>query len=107
MRRFASIASGVFATWIFVVAVILLLSGCAHVPAPPPEPRVVVKEVKVAVAVRCAALEELGPMEPSYSDTDGALAGAANIFERVKLLLQGRVQRDARLARYVAAKGSC
>lgn len=93
--------------WACIAALVLLISGCAHVTAPPPEPVIRTVEVKVPVAVPCKALDQLGPSEPAYPDTDNALTSAANIFERVKLLLQGRAQRSARLEQYHAAKGSC
>lgn len=85
----------------------MLLGGCAaHVTAPPPLPVVRTVEVKTPVALPCPPLEELGA-EPSYPDTTPALQNAADIFSRVKLLLQGRALRDARLRRYKAAKESC
>ncbi|TXH54313.1 MAG: hypothetical protein E6Q97_11185 [Desulfurellales bacterium] len=85
----------------------IALSGCAaHVTAPPPLPVVRTIEVKTPVAVPCKPIEELGD-EPSYPDTTPALQTAADIFARVKLLLQGRALRDARLRRYKAAKESC
>lgn len=85
---------------------LLLLTSCSSVPTPPPEPVVVTKEVKVAVPVPCAALEKIGA-EPDYPDTDKALAAAPNLFERVKLLLQGRLMRVERLAQYNVAKVTC
>lgn len=82
-----------------------LLTGCAN-NTPPPEPRIVVQEVKVPTPVPCPALEELGP-EPAYPDTDEAIVAAPNIYERSKLFAVGRLMRAQRLALYVAAKASC
>lgn len=90
-----------------LLGLFVALAGCGgHVPTPPPEPVVRTVTVQVPVNVPCPALEQLGE-EPSYPDTPAALNSVANIFERVKLLLQGRVQRDARLQQYTAAKRSC
>ena len=103
-KGFVTAIGGSLVLW---ASLVLLLSGCAHVAAPPPEPVVRTVEVQVPVTVPCKALEDLGPTEPSYPDTNAALAGAADLFERVKLLLQGRALRSARLDQYHAAKVSC
>ena len=84
----------------------LALAGCATTQAPPPEPVIRTVEVKVPTPVPCKAIEELGA-EPVYADTDAALAAAPGLFDRTKLLLQGRAQRAARLGQYLAAKMSC
>jgi hypothetical protein len=89
-----------------VVILALLLAGCATTKAPPPEPVIVTKEVLVPVQVPCAALKALGA-EPVYPDSDAALKAASSLFERTKLLLQGRLLRTARLAEYAVAKASC
>ena len=86
------------------VAVIAILTSCAS--TPPPTPRIQTVEVKVAVPVECEALTRLGP-EPDYPDSDAELKAAPDLFERVKLLLQGRYLRLARLAQYEAARASC
>jgi len=80
----------------------LLLIGCATPPTPPV--RVVTQEVKVAVPVPCAP--RLGP-EPDYPDTEAALLAAPNIFERVKLLVAGRLLRIQRDAEKTAALNEC
>jgi hypothetical protein len=49
---------------------------------------------------------DLGP-EPIYPDTAEALNAAPDIFERVKLLLEGRIKRQQRLAVLDAAKKAC
>lgn len=86
---------------------ILALSGCASGPAlPRPEPEIRTVEVKVPTPVPCAALGKLGP-EPSYADTDAALAASPDIFESTRLLLKGRLQRAQRLAEYGAARVAC
>ena len=80
--------------WLTVLAVLamgLILEGCAT----PAEPRIVVKQVSVPIAVECvpAGLK----LSNGYPDTASALKGAANLAERVRLLLEGRALRDADL----------
>lgn len=85
-----------------LAAVVLALGGCATTQAP--EPRLAVQKVEVPIAVACAA--DPGP-EPAYADSPEALRQAGDIFERVKLLLAGRAQRDARLAELKGAVAGC
>lgn len=85
---------------ISVTVASLSLAACATTS----EPRVVVKEVQIPVSVPCAA--DPGP-DPAYSDTPEALRAARDTFERVKLLLAGRAQRDARLSELKAANTAC
>lgn len=94
------------ATWLGVAALVALLAGCAHHQAPPPEPVVRTVEVKVAVPVPCPALVALGE-EPSYPDTDAAIAAAGTIGELAALYAKGRVMRAQRLLEYSVAKASC
>lgn len=89
-----------------IVACALLLGACAHGQRPPPEPVIRTIEVQVPVIVPCKALVELDD-SLSYPDTPTALRAAPNIFERVRLILQGRELRAAQLQKYRAAKGSC
>ncbi len=91
---------------VIAVLVAILLTGCATKAGPPPEPEIRVVETKVPYPVPCKAIEELGA-EPVYPDTDKALQEATTIFDQTKLLLQGRLLRVGRLARYVAARASC
>jgi hypothetical protein len=78
----------------------LLLAACASTS----EPKIRTVEVQVPVAVHCAA--DAGN-DPQYADTPDALKAASDLFERVKLLLAGRAQRDARLAELKAANSGC
>lgn len=78
----------------------LNLAACATTS----EPRILTKEVQVPIAVACAA--NPGP-DPQYVDTADALKAAGDLFERVRLLLAGRAQRDARLAELKAAVSGC
>lgn len=84
----------------FAGLALLSLAACATAP----EPRVKVERVEIPVVTPCAA--DPGP-EPAYADTPAALAAGADILERVKLLLAGRAQRDARLAELGAAVTGC
>ena len=86
---------------VFLTLAALAIAGCATTPA---EPRVVTKEVRVPIAVKCAADPGL---DPAYADTPDALKAAAGLFDKVKLLLAGRAQRDARLAELKAANAGC
>lgn len=74
----------------------VLLAGCGATSKRPPEPMIVVKEVKVPVAVTCVP-EKLGA-EPNYVDTDEALRSAAGAEDRYQLIYAGRKQRIARAA---------
>lgn len=85
--------------------VFLLLAGCAAEPQRP-EPEIRTVEVKVMVPQPCRALAAMSE-EPAMPDTDEALKAAPGLFDRVKLLLQGREIRSARLEQYKAAKASC
>ena len=78
----------------------LALAACATAPAP----RIVTREVEIPVAVACAA--DPGPA-PAYADAPAAVIAAGDIFERVKLLLAGRAERDARLSELGAALAGC
>ena len=78
------------------LAAVLMLAGCAT--------RVEYKEVRVPVAVPCVA--DIGDA-PAYVDTGSALAGAPDLFERVKLLLAGREQRTARLSALEGQYAAC
>ncbi|HEV2365065.1 MAG TPA: hypothetical protein VGS12_12810 [Caulobacteraceae bacterium] len=76
-----------------------LLGGCQTA-----GPQVVARDVKIPVAVSCAA--DPGP-DPAYVDTPSALGSAADLFERVKLLLAGRDQRIEREGELKAALSGC
>lgn len=82
----------------------LLLAGCETAPPPVPEPRIVTVEIPVPTPVQCRP--NIGP-EPDYPDTDAALAAAPNLFERVKLIVAGRLMRIARERELNAALREC
>ena len=44
---------------------------------------------------------------PAYPDTDAALKAAPDVFQRVRLLVAGRLERIAREAQLTAALGAC
>lgn len=91
------------------ILIILTLSACAHDPVPP-EPIIRTVEVQVPVDDPACAREaeaSLVDNPPDYPDTDQALREAPNLFERVKLLLAGRIMRAAREDALNEAISSC
>lgn len=85
---------------ITLIAAALWLAGCGT----PPAPRIEVREVKIPVAVACAA--DPGP-DPTYPDTDEALRNAPDVATGVRLLAAGRLLRDARIGELKAALAGC
>lgn len=79
----------------------LLLVSCATVV---PAPQVVIKTIDVPVPVHCKPA--LGP-DPVYADTDAALKAAPDLFGRVQLLVEGRIQRIQRDLEKSAALTAC
>lgn len=91
-----------------ILVAMLSLAACSTTQAPPPEPIIRVVEVKVPVDDPACArklMSELGAV--AYPDTDEAIQAAANLFERVKLLLAGRELREAREAVTMGALAEC
>lgn len=78
----------------------LALTACATAS----EPQVRTVEVRVPVAVNCTSNI---PGAVGYPDTDSALKGAANLAERVKLLLAGRAVRSAEIVELRASVAGC
>lgn len=73
----------------------LALAACGSVPdQPAPEPKVVVREVKVPVAVPCIKADA-DLTAPKVPDTDAALRAAASGADRLLLLAAGRLIREA------------
>ncbi|MDZ4374751.1 MAG: hypothetical protein U1C74_25505 [Phenylobacterium sp.] len=62
------------------------------------------REIRVPIPVRCAA--DPGP-RPNYPDTEAALRDAPDIAERVKLIMAGRLLRQAREMELEAAISGC
>ena len=84
-----------------------LLAACGgKVAKPLPVPRIEVVETKVTVPVPCPALAALGP-EPTYPDTDEAIAAASTVGQLSKLYVKGRLLRAQRLAEYAVARAAC
>lgn len=88
------------------VALCALAGACATAPQVPLEPSLRSVEVKVAVPVACPALKALGE-EPSYPDTDAAIAASETIGQLAALYAKGRAMRAQRLAEYAVAKAGC
>ena len=63
-----------------------------------------VREVKIPVAVACAA--DPGP-DPTYPDTDEALRNVPDVATGVRLITAGRLLRDARIGELKAALAGC
>lgn len=99
----------VAASFILICALFALTACGGKSALPPPEPIIRTVEVKVPVddpACARAAVEELGTAF-LYPDTDAALRAAADLFERVKLLMAGRELREAREAALTGALVEC
>lgn len=101
MSRIEKILAGLVLAGL-VACIVLLLAGCA--PGPRPVPAIVTQRVEVPIATRCAA--DPGP-DPAYADSNPALTAAVDLYERVKLLLEGRAQRQAREFELKAATAAC
>lgn len=84
-----------------LVVAALTLSACAT--TAPPKP-VTTVEVKVPVQVKCSPA--IGP-DPAYPDTPEALKNASDLFDRVRLLVAGRLMRINREAELNAAIKAC
>ena len=85
---------------ITLIAAAIWLAGCGT----PPAPRIEVREVKIPVAVACAA--DPGP-DPIYPDTDEALRNVPDVATGVRLITAGRLLRDARIGELKAALAGC
>ncbi len=83
-----------------VLLALLALTACASAP-----PRVEVRTVTVQVPVPVPCVVDVP--DPVYSDTDEALRNAPNHFERVKLILAGRIERAAHDNVETAARAAC
>lgn len=83
-----------------VLLALLALTACASAP-----PRVEVRTVTVQVPVAVPCIVDVAA--PVYSDTDEALLAAPDLFERVKLLLAGRIERAAHDNVETAARAAC
>lgn len=97
MTRQALISAAAVLCW-----PILTAASCATTRAP--EPTIVTQRVEIPVAVPCAA--DPGP-DPAYADANPALQAAADLYDRVRLLLAGRDQRQARELELKAAVAGC
>lgn len=94
---------------IAMLAACLALAACGTTRIERPEPIIRTVEVQVPVddpACARAAVERIGPA-PAYPDNATAIRSAADLFERVKLLLAARELRIAREAALADALKAC
>ena len=84
-------------------ACLLGLAACATSPQLP-TPQIVTKTVDVAVPVACKP--DVGAA-PAYPDTDAALKAAPDVYQRVRLMVAGRLMRIAREAELTAGLNAC
>lgn len=80
------------------------LAGCATDGVKPSEPRVVIQRVEVPIPTPCVV--KAVPV-PDFADAANKLEAAANLFEKVKLLLAGRIQHYAYEGELRAAQKAC
>jgi hypothetical protein len=82
-----------------------ILSACAHVPAPLPEPVLTAVEVATPIATGCVPANMAEP--PVYPDSDAALKAATDAAERYQILYAGRKVRIARLGELEPVVANC
>ncbi len=78
-----------------------LLFGCASKP-----PIIQFETITVRVPVSQPCAQDVGPA-PTWPDTRETILAAANVGERIKLLLQGISEREQRLNDVEAAYAGC
>ncbi len=76
-----------------LLAAALLCGLTACQTCPVPVPKIITKTVNIPVPVPC---QPILPPPPAYVDTPEALRATTDLYDRVKLLLLGRAQRQAR-----------
>ena len=81
----------------YILVMSLVTWGCAE-----GQDRIV--EVKIPVPVPCAVATS---ERPAYADNPAAVRAAQDIFDRAKLLLAGREQRDQYIRELEAAVFGC
>jgi hypothetical protein len=83
------------------VALALMAAGCASLPVQAPQPPITIEK---PIPVSC--VPKLGA-QPEYPDSDAALKAAPSTFDRIKLLVAGRLMRIAYQAKLEAALAAC
>ena len=81
---------------------LLILSGCDTIQGPPPPPITVHVPVPVACIADPSVLKA-----PDFPDADEKLKAAASTFERIKLLVAGRLLRISYGLKLEAALAGC
>lgn len=84
------------------LALAAFLTACAH-----SEPKIEVREVKIAVPVKCTPENDPRATKPVFPDSDEALAAAPNIFIAAQLAKAGRKLRIAYEGELEAALSGC
>jgi hypothetical protein len=87
-------------SYLLPLGALVCASGCAT-SGPPP---VQTQRVDVAVPVRCDP--DIGP-QPAYPDSDVALRAASGLFDRVRLMVAGRLMRMEREGELNAGLTAC
>jgi len=85
-------------------ALALALAACAGAPPPELEPRIVTRDVRVAVPVACISRGQIPPA-PVYPDQ--RISAEAPIDELARAIAIGLAMRDERLAILEAALAAC
>jgi hypothetical protein len=80
---------------------VLSLAACATNAV---EPKIVGQKVQIPISAPCAIEVDV---QDGYPDAKAAIAGAANLGERMKLIMAGRKLRDADIGTYRAALKGC
>lgn len=84
-----------------ILALALTLAGCATEGPPAPLP-----PITTTVPIPVSCVPDLGA-KPEFPDTDAALKSAPSTFDRIKLLVAGRILRIAYQAKLEAALAAC
>lgn len=98
MTRFKTVLAALTA-----LAAATLAAGCKTTSE---EQSVRIETVYVAQPMPCPALAQLGP-EPTYPDSDAAIANAPSLGVLAQLYRAGRLLRTQRLAEFAAAATAC
>ena len=99
MSSWAAVIARLAMFALFLVAMVFILTACARMAPPPPEPVIITKEVDRIVQVRC---EDKRPPAPELPDDDTELAAVmmgdifrfAQIYRAAQALYRQRLMED-------------